>query len=94
VVSRHAVGTVEVTFANTAPDLSPLLPFDTLTTSGPTARITTSDPARVTSAILAGLGHHAGSLRGLSVSQPSLETAFLGLTEQSSDGTEPVAHVA
>jgi hypothetical protein len=44
-------------------------------------RIDTNDPSVVTASILAGLDSHAANLRGLTVSQPSLETAFLQLTQ-------------
>jgi ABC-2 type transport system ATP-binding protein len=82
VVSAHAVGTVELVFAGPAPDVARLTPNDAVTITNSSARITTSDPTRVTAAILAGLDGHSANLRGLTVAEPSLEAAFLQLTGQ------------
>ena len=95
VIAEHSVGAVELVFEGPAPDLERLAPIGAVTTSGPTVRIQTNDPATVTAAVLAGLDHHAVNLRGLTVSQPSLETAFLQLTEApDADPTEVAANVA
>src|SRR5262245_41307283 len=84
VVSAHSVGTVEVAFAGPAPDLARLHPTDPVATTNSSARITTSDPARVTATILDGLDAHS-NLRGLTVAEPSLEAAFLQLTGQATN---------
>jgi ABC-2 type transport system ATP-binding protein len=89
VIAEHSVGTVELVFAGPAPDVARLAPGRPITTSGPRVRIETNDPATVMATILAGLDTHAVDLRGLTVSQPSLETAFLQLTED--PGTSPTA---
>jgi ABC-2 type transport system ATP-binding protein len=95
VIAEHAVGTVEIEFAGPAPDLAPLVPSDAVTTKGSHAQISTNDPARVTATLLAGLDNHAVNLRGLSVSQPSLETAFLQLTgDPTAPTTETMTNVA
>ena len=95
VIAAHSVGTVELVFAGPAPDLARLAPSGAVTTIGPRVRIRTNDPATVTATILAGLDTHAVNLRGLTVSQPSLETAFLQLTEDPcTSPTEEVADVA
>jgi ABC-2 type transport system ATP-binding protein len=82
VIAEHAVGAVELEFAGPAPELSRLAPGGTVDTSGSRVQIKTNDPTAVTASILAGLESHAADLRGLTVSQPSLETAFLKLTEE------------
>ena len=95
VIAEHSVGAVELVFEGPAPDLERLAPIGAVTTSGPNVRIQTNDPATVTAAVLAGLDHHAVNLRGLTVSQPSLETAFLQLTEApDANPTEVAADVA
>jgi ABC-2 type transport system ATP-binding protein len=95
VIAAHSVGTVELVFAGPAPDLARLAPSGAVTTIGPRVRIRTNDAATVTATILAGLDSHAVNLRGLTVSQPSLETAFLQLTEDPyTSPTEEVADVA
>ena len=95
VIAEHSVGTVELVFAGPAPDLARLAPSGAVTTSGPRVRIKTNDPATVTATILAGLDTHAVNLRGLTVSQPSLETAFLQLTEDpTTSPTEELTDVA
>lgn len=91
VIAEHSVGTVELVFAGPAPDLARLAPSGAVTASGSRARITTNDPATVSATILAGLDTHAVNLRGLTVSQPSLETAFLQLTDD--PGTSPTEEV-
>jgi ABC-2 type transport system ATP-binding protein len=81
VIAKHSVGTVELVFAGPAPDLAGLAPSGAVTISGPRVRIATNDPETVTAAVLAGLDSRAASLRGLTVTQPSLESAFLQLTD-------------
>ncbi|MGO9873610.1 MAG: ABC transporter ATP-binding protein [Acidimicrobiia bacterium] len=81
VIAEHSVGAVDLVFEGPAPDLARLAPSATVTTSGSRVRIDTNDPAAVTASILAGLDSHAANLRGLTVLQPSLETAFLQLTQ-------------
>jgi ABC-2 type transport system ATP-binding protein len=81
VIAEHSVGAVDLVFEGPAPDLARLAPSGTVTTSGSRVRIDTNDPSAVTASILAGLDSHAANLRGLTVSQPSLETAFLQLTQ-------------
>jgi ABC-2 type transport system ATP-binding protein len=95
VIAEHSVGAVELVFAGPAPDLARMAPSGAVTTSGPRVRIRTNDPATVTATILAGLDAHAVNLRGLTVSQPSLEAAFLQLIEDPCrTPTEEVADVA
>ncbi len=81
VIAQHSVGAVDLVFEGPAPDLARLAPGGTVTTNGSRVRIDTNDPSAVTASILAGLDRHAANLRGLTVSQPSLETAFLQLTQ-------------
>jgi hypothetical protein len=57
-------------------------------------RIQTRDTAAVTTAVLANLDTRAVSLSGLSVSQPSLESAFLHLTTSEMSPSEEVVDVA
>jgi ABC-2 type transport system ATP-binding protein len=95
VIAEHSVGAVELVFAGPAPDLARLVPSGAVTTSGSRVRIRTNDTATVTATILAGLGTDAVNLRGLTVSQPSLETAFLQLTEDPTGSpTEELTDVA
>ncbi len=75
----------------TSPDC---FPCNTVTTSGSCVRIQTNDTAAVTAAVLAQLDTHAVSLSGLTVLQPSLESAFLQLTDGQTSPTEEVADVA
>ena len=82
VVAQHSVGTVELVFAGHAPNVAPLLPTNSVSTSGSCVTIKTHDTAAVTAAILADLDTHAVKLRGLTVSEPSLESAFLELTDR------------
>jgi ABC-2 type transport system ATP-binding protein len=94
VIAEHSVGTVELMFAGPPPDLARLAPSAAVTTTtGSRVRIETNDPERVTSTILAGLDSSA-NLRGLTVAQPSLETAFLRLTEDTTAALEDAADVA
>jgi len=85
VVAEHSVGTVELEFAGPAPDVARLLPSNTVTTSGSWVWIETNETAAVTAVILANLDAHAVKLCGLTVSEPSIESAFLQLT----DGPDP-----
>ena len=94
VVAEHSGGAVELTFAGPAPDIARLVPNDTVTTTGSRVRVETTDPTRVTGEILAGLDSRA-ALRGLTVREPSLESAFLQLTDEPADpNPEVVTHVA
>jgi ABC-2 type transport system ATP-binding protein len=81
VVAQHAVGTVDLVFAGPAPDLARMTPRDAVTRTGSHVRIETNDPERVTATVLAGLEHRSANLRGLTVAPPSLEAAFLQLTQ-------------
>jgi ABC-2 type transport system ATP-binding protein len=82
VVAQHSVGTVELVFAGHAPNVARLFPSNTVTTSGSSVRIKTHDTAAVTAAILDNLDTHAVKLCGLVVSEPSIESAFLQLTDR------------
>jgi ABC-2 type transport system ATP-binding protein len=81
VVAQHSVGTVELVFAGSPPDIARLHPGSTVTTCGSCVRIETHDTAGVASAILAELDTRVVKLCGLTVSEPSLESAFLQLTD-------------
>lgn len=81
VIAEHSVGTVELVFAGPAPDLVRLPLNSAVTTNGPRVEIKTNDTQAVTATILANLDTDAVNLRGLTVSQPSLESAFLQLTD-------------
>jgi len=95
VVAQHAVGTVDLVFAGPAPDLTRMTPRDVVTTTGSRVRIETNEPERVTATILAGLDHHRANLRGLTVATPSLEAAFLHLTQvPTAVSTNEAANVA
>src|SRR3954468_20118611 len=95
VVAEHAVGVIELTFAGTPPDLTRLIPGQTITAHGSRVRIDANDPASVSATVLAGLGTRTADLRGLTVSPPSLEAAFLRLTnDATANPTEVPAHVA
>jgi ABC-2 type transport system ATP-binding protein len=95
VVTQHSTGTVEFVFAEPEPDLDRLVPNHTVTTTGSRVQIETNDPARVTASVLAGIGTRTAALRGLAVSPPSLEAAFLRLTrDRSGIASEEMTHVA
>jgi ABC-2 type transport system ATP-binding protein len=85
VVAEHSVGTVQLEFAGPAPDVARLLPSDRVTTSGSCVWIETNETAAVTAVILANLDAQAVKLCGLTISEPSIESAFLQLT----DGPDP-----
>lgn len=94
VVGAHAVGMVELEFAGPVPDVARLFPLDSVTTSGSHVRIETNDTAAVTTVVLANLDSRAVSLRGLTVLQPSIESAFLRLTNDETSPKEVAAGVA
>jgi ABC-2 type transport system ATP-binding protein len=94
IVAAHSVGMLELEFAGPPPDVARLFPFDSVTTSGSCVRIETNDTAAATTVVLANLDSRAVSLRGLTVLQPSLESAFLRLTTSESTPNEEVADVA
>ena len=81
VISDHSVGVVELVFAERPPEVPGLPPGSTVTTGERSMTIMTSDTAAVTAAILANLDTRAVGLSGLTVSQPSLESAFLQITD-------------
>lgn len=85
VIAEHAVGTVELAFAGRAPDMSRLIPLLPVTTHGSSVEIETNDPTGVTAAVLAGLDSRSAGLRGVTISPPSLEAAFLRLTQDETD---------
>ncbi len=82
VISDHSVGVVELDFEGPAPELSRLPAGSAVTTQGVRVTITTNDTTAVTAAILANLDASVG-LCGLTVRQPSLESAFVHLTDGS-----------
>jgi ABC-2 type transport system ATP-binding protein len=95
VIAEHSVGTVELVFAGPAPDLVRLPLNSAVTTNGPRVEIKTNDTQAVTATILANLDTLAVDLCGLTVSQPSLESAFLQLTDSpNTSPTEEVVDVA
>ncbi len=95
IVTEHSIGRVEFVFAGPAPDVAHLAPGESVTRTGSRVQIETNDTANVTSAVLAGLDRRTAQLRGLTVSQPSLETAFLQFTQdQSGIATEEMTDVA
>jgi ABC-2 type transport system ATP-binding protein len=94
VVARHAIGTVDLVFEGQAPDVARLFPTNAVTTTGSCVRIETNDTAAMTTAVLANLDTRAVCLSGLSVSQPSLESAFLQLTTGEMSPSEEAVHVA
>jgi ABC-2 type transport system ATP-binding protein len=95
VVAEHAVGAIVLTFAGPPPDLNRVVPDQSVTTRGSRVQIETNEPARVAAAVLADLDAHSASLRGLTISPPSLEAAFLRLTDEgTASPTEERAHVA
>jgi ABC-2 type transport system ATP-binding protein len=94
VVAAHSVGMVELEFAGPVPDVARLFPLDSVTTSGSFVRIETNDTAAATTVVLANLDSRAVSLRGLTVLQPSIESAFLQLTNTETSPNEEVAGVA
>jgi ABC-2 type transport system ATP-binding protein len=81
VITEHSVGTVLLEFTGPAPDIARMLPSNAVTSSGTSVRVVTNDTAAVTATVLANLGAQAVSLCGLTVSEPSLESAFLQLTD-------------
>ena len=91
VIAKYSVGKVELVFAGPAPDLSGLPFSHAVTTSEGCVQIETNDTAAVTAAILANLDPPAMNLRGLTVSEPSLESAFLQLTGGAN--TSPIKEV-
>jgi ABC-2 type transport system ATP-binding protein len=94
VVAAHSFGLVELEFAGPVPDVARLFPRDSVTTSGSSVRIETNDTAAATTAVLANLDSSAVSLQGLTVLQPSIESAFLQLTNSETGPNEEVAGVA
>jgi ABC-2 type transport system ATP-binding protein len=94
VTARHAVGMVELEFSGPAPDVARLFPLSTVTAIGSTIQIETNDTAAVTTAVLANLDTRAVNLRGLTVLQPSLESAFIQLTRDKTNPSGGVADVA
>jgi ABC-2 type transport system ATP-binding protein len=95
IVTEHSIGRVEFVFAGPAPDVAHLAPGESVSRSGSRVQIETNDTAHVTTAVLAGLDGRTAELRGLTVSQPSLETAFLRFTQdQSGVATEELPDVA
>ena len=95
IVTEHSIGIVELAFAGPAPDIAGLAPDDVVTIMGSRVRIETNNPALVTAAVLGGLEPRTTELRGLSVSQPSLETAFLRFTQDRTGGaTDEMTDVA
>jgi ABC-2 type transport system ATP-binding protein len=81
VVAAHAPGAVELTFAGPVPDLSSIADGHAIEVTGNEVRIETQDAAALTARLFTQLGSRAGDLRALAISPPSLETAFLKLTE-------------
>jgi ABC-2 type transport system ATP-binding protein len=94
VIAAHCIGAVELEFSGPAPDVAPLFPVNSVTTNGSCVRIETNDTARATTVVLASLDTRAASLRGLTVLQASLESAFLQLTNSATRPPEEVADVA
>lgn len=94
VTARHAVGMVELEFSGPAPDVARLFPHHAVSTHGSTIQIETNDTAAVTTTVLANLDTRAVSLRGLTVLHPSLESAFIQLTKDTTDPSREVADVA
>jgi ABC-type uncharacterized transport system ATPase subunit len=94
VIAAHCVGTVELEFSGPAPDVAALFPVNSVTTNGSCVRIETNDTARATTVVLANLDPRTASLRGLTVLQASLESAFLQLTSSATKAPEEVADVA
>ena len=94
VIAAHCVGAVELEFSGPAPDVAALFPVNSVTTNGSCVRIETNDTARATTVVLANLDTRAASLRGLTVLQASLESAFLQLTNSATRPPEEVADVA
>jgi ABC-2 type transport system ATP-binding protein len=94
VTARHAVGMVELEFSGPAPDVARLFPLSAVTTVGSTIQIETNDTAAVTTAVLANLDTRAVNLRGLTVLQPSLESAFMQLTKDKTSPNGGAADVA
>lgn len=95
IVTRHSVGTVELVFAGPVPELAGLFPGDAVTTSGSCVRVKTQDTASATATILGNIGTQAANLCGLTVSQPSLESAFLHLADHpETDVSKETADVA
>jgi ABC-2 type transport system ATP-binding protein len=94
VIARHSAGMVELEFSGPAPDVARLFPVNSVTTSGSCVRIETNDTAAATTVVLANLDTRAVSLRGLTVLQPSLESAFLHLINSGTNPTQEVADVA
>jgi ABC-2 type transport system ATP-binding protein len=94
VVAEYAVGEIVLTFAGRPPDLTLVASDQVVTTRGSHVRIETNDPASISAAVLASLDTRSADLRGLTVSPPSLEAAFLRLTDGAASSSEERAHVA
>jgi ABC-2 type transport system ATP-binding protein len=76
-VARHGASALELTFDG---DVPPALRRDGALVDGSTVRIATHDPAATAAALLHDLGAATGSLRGIEVVRPSLESVFLAVT--------------
>ena len=76
-VARHGASALELTFDG---DVPTALRRDGALVDGSTVRIATRDPAATAAVLLHDLGTATGSLRGLEVVRPSLESVFLAVT--------------
>lgn len=94
-VARHARTVVELTFDGPPPaiDVTGAVGID-----GDTVRFESAQPALDAARVLSGLGDGAGTLRGMEIVTPSLESVFLTLTgrryEESGTGGTEVDDVA
>ncbi|WDN50556.1 ABC transporter ATP-binding protein [Streptomyces clavuligerus] len=88
VVRGHGESAVELTFPGPPPPLR--LPWP-VTVGAEVLRVQVEEPQSAVPEVLAALGDTAGSLVGLRVVRPGLESAFLRLTrERAVDGEGPV----
>ncbi|HEX4776716.1 MAG TPA: ABC transporter ATP-binding protein, partial [Acidimicrobiia bacterium] len=76
-VARHGASALELTFDG---DVPTALRRDGALVDGSTVRIATRDPAATAAVLLHDLGTATGSLRGIEVVRPSLESVFLAVT--------------
>ncbi|HZR11787.1 MAG TPA: ABC transporter ATP-binding protein [Acidimicrobiia bacterium] len=87
-VAHHGTTALELTFDGDVPHI---LRADGALVDGSVARIPTDDPAATAAHMLRELGSAAGSLRGIEVIRPSLESVFLSITGRRYESAEHAA---
>ena len=82
IVARHAVGSVELAFEGTVPDLAPVPGEVGRQVRDGRVRIETRSTAAIAATLVGLLGARVADLRELTINEPNLETAFLAVTHE------------